>query len=139
LNTAQVAIGSSYSHMVFITTEVQLLIEVEVDLYSGRPNPRFALTPDAAAELERRLSALPTLGPKGTLREGLGYRGLRITGDPMFVEVLISAGVVETRDRQGAVIHKADHERKLERWLIEAGSAKLTQEELGILRQDLAQ
>ena len=29
-------------------------VDVEVDLYSGRPNPRFPLSPAAAAELERR-------------------------------------------------------------------------------------
>ena len=115
-------------------------IEVEVDLYSGRPNPRFALAPATAAELERRLAGLPPpdAGAAGP-RDGLGYRGLRVTGrDASFAEVVVSAGVVEVRDRAGNVHRRADPGRELERWLAEAGSGRLQQDALDAVRQDLA-
>jgi hypothetical protein len=89
-------------------------IEVEVDIYSGRPNPRVALPPATVAELRRRFDALPlaAAGAAGP-RKGLGYRGLRITGDavPGGGEIVVSAG---------SVTRRADPDRGLERWLVEA-------------------
>src|SRR5262245_49044670 len=49
--------------------------EVELDVFSGRPNPVWTLSNADTAELERRLSAL-TKTSATTLFDGLGYRGL---------------------------------------------------------------
>jgi hypothetical protein len=116
------------------------LMDVEVDLYSGRPNPRFRLEPTAAAELMRRLAALPPSSGRATLREGLGYRGLRIdagaTESPV-AEIVVSDGVVLVRDRGGTERLMEDTHRRLERWLVEVGTASLDPSELAVLREDL--
>jgi hypothetical protein len=114
-------------------------VEVEVDLYSGRPNPRFALPAAAATELEQRLATLPPAAAGASPREGLGYRGLRIVApDSGFAEVVVSAGTVEIRDRAGRILRRADPDRALERWLIQAGASRLLPGELSTLHQDLA-
>jgi len=110
-------------------------IEVEIDLYSGRPNPRFTLP--ASAEFQRRLAALPA--GMCQVREGLGYRGLRVAGTGIGSnEVVVSGGCVEIRDAAGGVTHRADPGRTFERWLVEAGSGQVPPGDLDIVRDNLA-
>lgn len=115
-------------------------MDVEVDLYSGRPNPHFLLEPAAAAELMRRLAVLPPLSGRATPRATLGYRGLRINADETespVTEIVVSGGAVFVRDRDGAQRVFEDPDRELERWLIEAGKAELDPGEAAVLDQDL--
>jgi hypothetical protein len=110
-------------------------IEVEVDLYSGRPNPRFTL-PDVA-EFERRLAGSPPPDAgTGQVRDGLGYRGLRVSGTSVG-EVLVSGGVIEVRDAAGRVTRRADPGRSLERWLIGAAAGQVPPGDLDIVRDNL--
>lgn len=113
------------------------MTEVEVELYSGRPNPRFVLSAPDAAEFRRRLDALPLARDAAGPRDGLGYRGLRVTGpDAPGVEVVVSAGTVEVSSGGGAR-RLADPGRQLERWLVKAAATQLQQGELNVLLQDL--
>lgn len=99
---------------------------VEVDLYSGRPNPAWSLTPEETARLVERIDGMAPADeaePPGRL----GYRGLRFR---------LSAGGRETasgesfdehvrfRDSAG-VRHLADPGREVERWLLETGRGKI--------------
>lgn len=111
--------------------------EVEVDIYSGRPNPRFVLGPTQTAEIERRIAALPPLPAGISPRSGLGYRGVLVRGSGTFAELVVSAGTVTIRDRFGHITQKSDPGRQLEQWLIEAGAGHLQQGELEIVRDDL--
>jgi hypothetical protein len=116
-------------------------MDVEVDLYSGRPNPHFRLDPAKAGELMRRLAALPPSRGDAAPREGLGFRGLRIqvgAADSPVAEIVVSDGVVLVRDRSGGEYSLEDPDRALERWLIEAGAGSLDPGEVLVLRQDLA-
>ena len=116
-------------------------MEVEVDLYSGRPNPRFRLAPAAAAELMRRIAALPPLPGPAAVSERLGYRGFRIEADedePSFTEMVVSNGVVVVRDRSGAERFLADPNRSVERWLAETGAPMLDPGAASVLREQLA-
>jgi hypothetical protein len=117
-------------------------MDVEIDLYSGRPNPRFRLDPVAAAELIRRLAALRPSSGHARPRERLGYCGLRIepeaTGSP-FAEAVISGGVVLVRDHNGRERLLDDPRRDLERRLIEAGASEVDPDVVTLLRHDLAQ
>jgi hypothetical protein len=49
--------------------------EVELDVFSGVPNPAWALTDAESVEFGRRLSTLPR-GSPAALTGKLGYRGL---------------------------------------------------------------
>jgi hypothetical protein len=114
--------------------------EVELDLYSGRPNPRFALDDATEVELAGRLARLPPSAGPLSLREGLGYRGFRIRGGSgaRFAEVAVSDGVVWVLDKAGAERWFTDPDRALERWLADVARQHLGSEELDLLRHDLA-
>ncbi|GAA2070431.1 hypothetical protein GCM10009801_21150 [Streptomyces albiaxialis] len=114
-------------------------MDIEIDLYSGRRNPVFGLAPEAGEELMRRISALPAAPPGSAPPQGLGYRGLRITGGPAdgVEEIVVSGGVVAVRDRDGGQRVLQDAGRALERSLAAHAAAHLSPAELSLLRQEL--
>ena len=114
-------------------------MEVEVDLYSGRSNPRWRLDPTLTAELLARVAALPALSGRAQAREHLGYRGLEISGDQSesVAKILVSEGVVIIQGTSGDTSTRGDWNRGLERWLIETGTQTLDPALLTVLRQDI--
>ncbi|MFG3253663.1 hypothetical protein [Streptomyces sp. NPDC048172] len=113
-------------------------MDVEIDLYSGRRNPAFSLTPEAGEAVMSRLAALPPAPPGAVPLQGLGYRGLRITGGPAdAVEIVVSGGVVVVRDRDGAERVLQDAGRALEHSLADLAAASLDPAEMSVLRREL--
>jgi hypothetical protein len=114
-------------------------MDVEVDLYSGRPNPHFRLDQAGAATLMRLLAALPPLSGHAAPRQTLGYRGLRIVSmtESPIAEIVVSGGVVFVRDRDGAEHLLKDPDRRLERWIVDAGAASLDPSTIAIVNEDL--
>ena len=54
---------------------------VELDAFSGRPNPRWRLSDSEAAELVRLIAGLaPAPGGSSPHLPGLGYRGFQLEG-----------------------------------------------------------
>ncbi|MEU7581671.1 hypothetical protein AB0B50_29185 [Streptomyces sp. NPDC041068] len=113
-------------------------MDIEIDLYSGRRNPVFSLTPEAGQDLLSRIAALPSAPAGAAPLEGLGYRGLRIT-DPAvdIMEIVVSGGVVLVRDRNGAERVLEDAGRSLERSLADLAAASLDPAEMSVLRHEL--
>lgn len=72
-------------------------MEVTLDVFSGRPNPSWTLSPDEEADLARRLSGLPP-SEAPPAAEDLGYRGFTLSGAPvlegMASDIRIANGVV---------------------------------------------
>lgn len=87
---------------------------VELDAFSGRPNPRWTLTETEAAELRRLITGLaPAPGGGSFSPPGLGYRGFRLEGaDGETYRAY--RGLV-----QSAVRLLADPDRRVERFLLE--------------------
>jgi hypothetical protein len=55
------------------------VLHVELDVFSGRPNPVWSLSADSTEDLRARLARLDGLGHAGTPPEGqLGYRGFLV-------------------------------------------------------------
>lgn len=105
-------------------------VQVEVDLYSGRPNPTWTLPPEAVALLEQRLATAPRATNARMSDPGLGYRGLTValpisTGG--VASIRIFAGLVERVTASGAVLVR-DDQRALERALIATASDKIPYE-----------
>ncbi|MBD1845621.1 hypothetical protein H6F89_19855 [Cyanobacteria bacterium FACHB-63] len=102
-------------------------MQVELDVFSGRPNPRWELTPAEAHEFNRLLKSLPA-DSEGMLKEGLGYRGLIVTLTESrtkgYDRITISNGQVIVTE-QGCSKQFADRDRKLERWLFQTGEGRL--------------
>jgi hypothetical protein len=88
---------------------------VELDVFSGRPNPRWTLSAADASALRTRLAALS--GPASQPPDvGLGYRGLIVAIDGRTLRVF--AGSIQgTAPR----LSLADANRALERWLLSLG------------------
>ena len=104
-------------------------LQVELDAFSGQPNPRWDLAP---ADGEAFLTALRALRPEragARAPDGLGYRGIvvRTNGE----EIRLYRGMVFAR-RGGRVDVFADPERALERGLIRSAPAPLSQMVLSI-------
>lgn len=104
---------------------------VEIGLYSGRPDPRFALDRHDVDELQRRLRVLPATSvlPR---EEGLGYRGLSLLC-PAAPLVTIAFGQV-TRD--GVAL--ADPGRVAERWLLDRATGRVADDTLAYARAQFA-
>lgn len=105
-------------------------MQVEVDVYSGRPNPHWELTSQEAEELISRFRGLPRYQGARRVNEGLGYRGLIVTKPGNLIEgyheILISNGLVITRqDRQSQQF--TDQDRRLEKWVLQTGKGRLDQ------------
>jgi hypothetical protein len=92
-------------------------VQVELDLYSGRPNPSWTLTADQTTTLDTMLAALSPSSaqpPEG----GLGYRGFLVHDGTKTIRVFQGSVTV-----QGAAQSEVfqDGSRALEHWLLETG------------------
>jgi hypothetical protein len=108
---------------------LQPMMQVEIDLFSGRPNPHWQLAPSELAELESRLVTLPAAA-SAALPDGLGYRGLHLGPVPArqmaheppwlnpIVALEVGGGVIQATRRNGATLHWLDSGRSLECWLL---------------------
>lgn len=106
---------------------------VTLDVFSGLPNPRWRVSGEAAAELARRLAALPAATPARVAEPpGLGYRGFLVAD---------AAGGEALRLYRGAVAGggeaRPDPGRELERWLLESAGAEVAPAVREVVRQDL--
>lgn len=102
---------------------MQATSEVELDIFSGRPNPAWMLTDADTRSFADRLAALPPAAPR-KLSANLGYRGFIVTIRQPSGEVTarIQKGIAEITKGASITYHK-DRNRALERWLIDTGEA----------------
>lgn len=111
------------------TTEVKM--QVELDAFSGRPNPYWDLTPQEANEFVRLFQALLPSKEEGSIKEGLGYRGLIVTNYTKNIEgynkIVISNGVVIASKNKHSK-QFTDQKRQLERWLFQTGKGRIDNE-----------
>ncbi len=111
-------------------------MQVEADVFSGRPNPRWTLDAAASGELTERLAGLPAARPAEPF-DGLGYRGLVVTGLPGEChEVRVHGGRVQA-ECGGETRAWTDAGRALERWLLATGEGRLEPATLELLRSQM--
>ncbi|HOM12747.1 MAG TPA: hypothetical protein PLB41_05455 [Rubrivivax sp.] len=86
------------------------MVEIELDAFSGRPNPRWPLDDAQAAELLALLADLPAAAPRP--HADLGYRGFLVHRGGALAPIRVGAGTVE--------IDGASHadRRAAEAWLL---------------------
>lgn len=104
-------------------------MQVEIDLFSGRPNPTWDLTAAEVSELKARLDTLPTGSPVA-MPEVLGYRGLHIAPLPgrqginepssanTIIDVQVGGGAINAVRYNGTALHLVDTSQSLECWLL---------------------
>ena len=100
------------------------MFEVELDIFSGRPNPRWTLTATEEAELLTRLLDRSVPIAPMTITDGkLGYRGFLVRATGATATALETRGLptgFRVRDGLGATIDPAT-----ERWLLFTGAPGL--------------
>jgi hypothetical protein len=84
---------------------------VELDVFSGRPNPRWELDEPAADELRRLLRRLTVAAATPPEPPGLGYRGFVVTDDGR--EFRVHNGYVS-----GSGVLRVDPARSVEQFLL---------------------
>lgn len=94
---------------------------VTMNIYSGRPDPKWTLSQADLATLLTRLDALPEArGEAPASHAALGYRGLSVTFSGG-AAAEFGAGRI-TLDGGASLV---DDKRALERWLVETGRAQI--------------
>jgi hypothetical protein len=111
-------------------------ITVEIEIFSGMPNPEWTLSEASAAMFLSKLSGLQktTERPRST---NLGYRGLvaRMSQEAG-LQMYIQNGLIESSDGTSSTFF-LDSQRSLERWLIGTGRKSLSHEILEVIDADL--
>lgn len=113
-------------------------VSVELDVFSGRPNPVWNLSEAQCAEVEQHLDQLPkTAGESLQSLPGLGYRGLIIhyeNQQGVRDSIRVYKGISQSEQLQ-----LQDPDRKLERWLLSTGQDLVDSNMQGYLQTELAQ
>jgi hypothetical protein len=99
-------------------------VEVELDIFSGLPNPTWTLAGAEADQFAERLAALPR-APARPWQDKLGYRGFVVQLAQGTAR--IQAGTVHISAR-GTSVYAHDLHRELERWLLHTGRPHLKNE-----------
>ena len=111
--------------------------EVELDIFSGMPNPAWTLTDAEAESFVKQLAALPETSarePSGNL----GYRGFIVQCTQGADTQLIRIQNGTAHLSKGATnVHAYDKDRQLERWLLNTGRPHLKNELFQIAEREL--
>lgn len=111
-------------------------MQVEIDLFSGRPNPVWDLTAAEVSELKARLDSLPAGAPTA-MPEVLGYRGLHVGPPPAqqgareppsanpIIDLRVGGGAIHAIRRNGTALHLMDTGRSLECWLLTVAQGRV--------------
>lgn len=90
---------------------------IELDVFSGRPNPTWELTRDQTAELARLHATLEPAKAATVIPDALGYRGFKLHGFRSFEELIVWREVVAAH-QHGQSVQWSDPSRALERFLL---------------------
>jgi hypothetical protein len=111
--------------------------EVELDIFSGMPNPTWTLSSAEAESFLNQLAALPRTSAT-RLRGNLGYRGfiVHVTNGSDTQLIHIQTGVVQI-SKGATIIYARDEHREVERWLLNTGKPHLKNDILQIVEREL--
>jgi hypothetical protein len=103
-------------------------LQVELDVFSGVPNPTWRLTPEEISLLTLKIGGLTQTSQSVERPDTLGYRGFNvvISGAQTNIVQTIRAyhGVVEVADAQGVITY-LDPQRTVELWLLASAKPPL--------------
>ena len=97
---------------------------VELDVFSGVPNPTWKLSASEGASLAQLLTRLEATQSPGKRFDGLGYRGFivhLVAPQSLALSTMHAyGGTVEIESGDGTSFYQ-DPQRQVERWLLETG------------------
>ena len=115
---------------------MQVRVEVELDIFSGMPNPTWVLTNAKADSFVNKLAAMSRTSST-ELSGNLGYRGfiVQVTQGANTQLIHIQTGIVHISI--GATnVYVNDEDRELERWLLNTGKSLLKKELFQIVERE---
>jgi hypothetical protein len=110
--------------------------EVELDIFSGMPNPHWELSQPQMDAFVRQLASLRRIS-HGELHGNLGYRGFIVqlrSGLP--VQLRVQMGIVKISS-DSTPAYAEDVGRCLERWLLNTGKLYLEADILRLVEHEL--
>jgi hypothetical protein len=78
-------------------------MEVELDAFSGRPNPKWTLSPEKASEFLTKIKALPTAGDAPHIPD-LGFRGFVLRSGDQSIRVYGGRVLIEAPPRGSRIL-----------------------------------
>ena len=104
-------------------------IALEVDIYSGRPNPTWTLNDDEISGLEAVLDSLPTTEQcPSPPRDNLGFRGFIVTGVSAHGQdirrLVVDADCVRTEALDGTRSQLLDERREAHTYLADVATQR---------------
>jgi len=110
--------------------------EVELDLFSGMPNPTWPLTNAEADSFVKQVVGLPRTSAR-KLSDNLGYRGfiIQVTQGDHTQLIRIQSGTVHIA-KGAAMVYARDEGREVERWLLNTGKPYLKNELFQIVERE---
>lgn len=95
------------------------MLRIELDIFSGQPNPEWILTTTEAAELKAMTASLVLVETPPPTFNGLGYRGIIVT-DPERIgwSLVVYRDTVRLRSSEGTTV-RTDPGGTVERWLLD--------------------
>jgi hypothetical protein len=116
-------------------------LQIELDAFSGQPNPLWTLTDEQAANFIARFKVLQPIQVTQSSANGLGYRGfiVRQVGGSLngYDEMRIFRGTVVVR-RSGDITAFSDKDAILERQLIESARSHVPEAVLQFIEREIA-
>jgi hypothetical protein len=111
--------------------------EVEVDIFSGMPNPTWILTNAEADKFVKQLAALSRTSAT-ELSGNLGYRGfiVQCTDGATKQLIRIQTGIVHI-SKGTTNVYAYDQDRELERWLLNTGKSHLKNDLFQIVEREV--
>jgi hypothetical protein len=102
-------------------------MRIELNAFSGRPNPTWSLNDEEAREFLARFQTLKTSDSKRTPYDGLGYRGFKVAGFQEYDEVTVWGEIVEA-SRGGKRYRWLDEGRGLEKFLLKTSKGHIDED-----------
>jgi len=111
-------------------------VEVELDIFSGNPDPVWILPKMDAVLFLKKLAMLPKASAT-ELSDNLGYRGfiIKVINESEESLVRIQNGTVQF-SQCGINIYYRDQNRNLERWLLNSGKSILKSDLYDMVERD---
>jgi len=99
---------------------------VELDVFSGRPNPTWTLEPALASDLLDRIARLHSTIQAVECPQNLGYRGFIVqyldAGSNVIQTVRACGGIIEVTNATGSMYY-VDPQKQIELWLLASSAS----------------
>ncbi len=109
--------------------------QVELDIFSGRPNPKWSLSSKDTKTLAAMIEKLPRT-KSTSIFDGLGYRGFVVNSSTPIAGVN-SIKIYKQVVKLDAANYRKDSDKTIERWLLTKAESALSKEEYRLAAKEI--